>query len=263
MAERADSVEEADIEILDNEIFAVSRVEFARKGHVKEIDSASGFFFEQNSQFYFITNRHVVVDESEWFFPDEIRLKLHIDKEDLTKNRVFPVPLYEGDNPKWFVHPEMGKNIDVVALPVEVPEPFYVKPFKKDRDLIDTRDYVSIGDDLIVIGYPLGIHDSTHNMPIIRNASLASVYPLPYGGQYYFLIDSILHAGTSGSPVLLKLNGIIRKRNGRTLFSRGGPFKRLLIGIHSGQMEDTNLNVVWYAKLILDIIEGKKRDFIK
>lgn len=248
--------EEDDMQILDKEIFAVSQVKFARQGRVKEGDSASGFFFEQNSQLYFITNRHVVIDEDEWFFPDELHLKLHANARRLTENGVFKIPLYVGDKRTWIEHPTMGKNVDVVALPVSVPETFHIKPFR-ERDIIDPVRYVSIGDDLIVIGYPLGIHDCIHNTPIIRSASLASVHPLPYDGKYYFLIDSLLHAGTSGSPVLLRSSGYVRRRTGITRLSREGPFERLLIGIHSAQLE-ANLNIVWYAKLIQDIINGKK-----
>ena len=94
--------------------------------------------------------------------------------------------------------------------------------------------------DLIVVGYPLGLYDSMHNTPIIRSATIAIVYPLPFEGKDYFLIDSRLHKGTSGSPVILKPQDN-------------------LVGIHSGQLEeDTNLNIVWYAELIPEIICGKK-----
>jgi hypothetical protein len=47
------------------------------------------------------------------------------------------------------------------------------------------------------------------------------------------------------------------------------PTKKYLIGVHSGPLlgwrEDnpTNLNVVWYAKLIPEIIKGRKKDSIE
>jgi hypothetical protein len=37
-------------------IFAVSQVRFARKGRTKSEGSATGFFYAQDSQVYFITN---------------------------------------------------------------------------------------------------------------------------------------------------------------------------------------------------------------
>jgi hypothetical protein len=224
-------------------IFAVSQVKFAKGGKTKEPDSATGFFCGLDGQLYFITNRHNVIDEDDWFYPDELRLKLHTDQDDLTKNETFPIPLYDKeDKPAWLEHPK-GKKIDVVALPVDGPTTsFFITPFNKEN--FGRADvYVSIGNDLIVVGYPLGLYDSKHNTPIIRSATIASVYPLPFEGEDYFLIDSRLHNGTSGSPVILKP-------------------QEYLIGIHSSQLEDTNLNIVWYAKLIPEIICSKKRGSI-
>jgi S1-C subfamily serine protease len=191
------------ITAFDKEIFAVSQVRFAKDGCTKENDSASGFFFTKDGQLYFITNRHVVIDENDWFYPDELRLKLHTDAKNLTKHETFPIPLYEDNKPKWLEHPEMGKKIDVVALSVNVPAPYHVIPFSKE-DLLPEMRYLPLGEDLLVIGYPLGIFDSKHNTPIVRSASIASLYSLPYEEKPYFLIDSRLHAGTSGSPVLVK-----------------------------------------------------------
>jgi hypothetical protein len=220
-------------------IFAVSQVKFAKGGKTKEPDSATGFFFGFEGQLYFITNRHNVIDENDWFYPDELRLKLHIDENDFTKNQMFPIPLYDPEHrPLWLEHPK-GKDIDVVALTVDLPSSFFIMSFNKEN-LWREGDYVLIGNDLIVAGYPLGLYDSKHNTPIIRNAAMASVYPLPFEGKDYFLIDSRLHEGTSGSPVISKP-------------------QNKLVGIHSGQLEeDTNLNIVWYAELIIEIICGKK-----
>jgi hypothetical protein len=249
--------------LYDSAVFAVSQVKFIRQGHVKELDSASGFFYDQDSQVYFITNRHVVVDEDEWFYPDELRLLLN----SKTGRDQFEIPLYDHDGPTWLIHPEMGKEIDVVALPVELPATSLIIPFS-DKDFIDSEKYIPIGEDLLVIGYPLGIYDRVHNTPIIRRASIASPYLLPYEGKPYFLIDSCLHEGTSGSPVLFKPT-VIRGLPWRVTSPSDIPTKKYLIGVHSGPLpgwrEDnpTNLNVVWYAKSIPEIIRGKKKDSIK
>lgn len=233
-------LDEEAFQVFRKPIFAVSQVKFVKGGKTKEPDSATGFFCGLDGQLYFITNRHNVIDECDWFYPDELRLKLHTDQNDLTQNRMFTIPLYAEDKPVWLEHPK-GKDIDVVALPVDLPPSpsFFITSFNKEN--FGRADvYVSIGNDLIVVGYPLGLYDSKHNTPIIRSATIASVYPLPFEGNDYFLIDSRLHKGTSGSPVILKPQDY-------------------LIGIHSAQLEeDTNLNIVWYAKLIPEIICGKR-----
>ncbi len=267
------------MKILDKEVFAVSPVRFKRASE-KEDCSASGFLYEDRGDLYFITNRHVVVDEEIGFFPEEIDLNLHTDQNDLTKSETFSIPLREGEKKLWLEHqPVNGEEVDVVALPVrkeDIIPHFHVMPFSK-KDLLNPSRYISIGDDLLVIGYPLGIRDTKHKTPIIRSAIMASVYPLPFDGKPYFLIDSFLHEGTSGSPVLLKPSDVIRDINGHARLNqdRIASFKRMLIGINSGAFIPSNwrpceaeqtekgcprigLNEVWFAWLIPEIIEENK-----
>ena len=133
--------------ILDKEIFAVSPVKIKRKGKIED-SSASGFFYNHRDKFYFITNRHVVIDEGAEFFPYKLDLNLHTDESDLTKSEKFSIPLKEGERNLWLEHqPVNGDNVDVVAVPVEkadiIPH-FHVMPFSKN-DLLDTNRYISHG----------------------------------------------------------------------------------------------------------------------
>ncbi|NPV63623.1 MAG: trypsin-like peptidase domain-containing protein [Methanotrichaceae archaeon] len=266
------------MKILDREVFAVSLIKFRKHDATLE-DSASGFFYEDLNKLFFVTNRHVVVDEEEDFFPDSLELNLHTDQEDLSRSKKYTISLYEGDMRLWLEYPRDGKGIDVVALPVdkdEIDSEFHVEAFSK-KDLLSPRRYISIGDDLLVVGFPLGIRDTKHKTPIVRSAIIASVYPLPFDGKPYFLIDSFLHDGTSGSPVLLKPSDVIRDVNGRArlVHDKTASFKRELIGVNSGAFIPTNwepcdmeqiredgcprmgLNKVWFASLIPEIINGK------
>ena len=49
-----------------------------------------------------------------------------------------------------------------------------------------------LGEDVIIMGYPLGLSDHIRNLPILRNGILASAYAIPFNGNPYFLIDSYL-----------------------------------------------------------------------
>ncbi len=260
--------------ILDKEVFAVSPVRFKKNGKIGE-GSASGFFYKHQDKLYFITNRHVVIDEEAGFSPDELDLNLHIDPNNLIKTDKFSIPLMEGKRKLWLEHqPVDGEEVDVVAVPVkEDISRFHIAPFNIN-DLLPTGRYVSIGDDLLVVGYPLGIRDTMHKTPVIRSAIMASIYPLPFDGKPYFLIDSFLHGGTSGSPVLLKPSSTVRFIDGHVApnLDKWGSYKRYLLGIHSGsfipsnwkpckvEIEDNGicprlgLNKVWFASLILEII---------
>lgn len=267
------------MKILDHEVFAVSLVKFKINGKTDSNKSASGFFYEHINKLYFITNRHVIFDEEDKFFPDSLELNLHIDEENLDKSKKYSIDLYKGNKKLWLEHPIDGKNIDVAALPVDIEDiksEFHVVAFR-DKDLLSANRSISIGDDLLVVGYPLGIRDTIHKTPIVRSAIVASVYPLPFNGEKYFLIDSFLHDGTSGSPVLLKPSFVIRSIEGRARLSpdRNASFTRRLIGINSGAFIPTNwepcdeeqtkekrcprmgLNKVWFASLIPEILNGQ------
>lgn len=54
-----------------------------------------------------------------------------------------------------------------------------------------------------MIGYPNGIWDSTHNLPIIRRGITATHPKLKYNGKPEFVIDAACFPGSSGSPVFL------------------------------------------------------------
>jgi S1-C subfamily serine protease len=247
---------------INADIYAVAPIRCFKKE--EEIGQATGFFCLFNWP-YFITNRHVVIDEGEEFYPDELRLLLH-KRDNTRRNEMLSLPLYDANGKKlWLEHPLHGNEVDVIAIPID--------PEKLDRYALkyfSTRDFglsidLSIGDDVLVIGYPLGFRDTVHNYPIVRNATIASVYPAPFEGKPRFLIDSRLHRGTSGSPVLTKPTDIIRTTDGSVAY-QPGLLRRYFLGIHSETLdipdrdpqidEPLGLNFVWYAGLIPEIIKG-------
>jgi len=186
--------------------------------------SASGFFYKHDDVLCLITNRHVVIDEAEDYRPDEVRLKLHTDRNDILQNADLSFGLYNNQaEPLWLEHPILRERIDVVAIPLDredLSSRFVIKAFQ-ESDHIPSNVDISIGEDVLVIGYPLGFHDEFHNLPIVRNAIMASVYPVPFMGNQIILVDSRLHSGTSRSPVITKASNILRHTNGNTSISSG------------------------------------------
>jgi len=92
---------------------------------------------------------------------------------DLTKNKSHPISLYKCGKPTWLEHPSVGENIDVVALRIEIPSNFFVTAFSKEDCISSDPNmmsiHVPIGDDILVVGYPDGLYDSIHNIPIFRS----------------------------------------------------------------------------------------------
>jgi hypothetical protein len=78
-------------------INAVAQVKCQKK--TKTIADATGFFYKHK-------NQHVVVEEKEKDCPDKLRLRLHTDKTDLSKNKGYSIPLYDKDGSQlWLEHP--------------------------------------------------------------------------------------------------------------------------------------------------------------
>ena len=238
--------------------FTTTKIQMIASG--KEIGSASGFFFRHNGIKYLATNRHVVIDEDDKFFPNTLVLTLHLDKENLARNCSVQVALYELRKPLWKQHPSYGTNCcDVVLLPLS---PATLKGtnlglFNSSSitfigsEIINKRPVNPFGD-VVVIGYPLGFHDELNNLPVYRSASIASAYGVHFGGLPYFLIDANLHPGTSGSPVV---------NSHHTLFKEGeGKEGYALFGIHSAEHviggDPLGLNVVWYADVLMEIAKS-------
>jgi hypothetical protein len=67
--------------------------------------------------------------------------------------------------------------------------------------------------DVFVMGYPLGVYDDIHNLPVLRNGLIASAYPVSYRNEDHFLVDSYLEEGASGSPVMTKFKSTWRTKD--------------------------------------------------
>jgi hypothetical protein len=248
--------------------FSVAQLECFKENEL--IARATGFFYASGGDLYLITNRHVVRDERADHAPDKLKLLLHTDAADIRKNGVYVVPLYDHrGRPSWLEHPKLGKKADVVAIPLDaarVEREFVVRPFDADNHLPD-EVAVQAGEDLIVIGYPLGMHDAAYNLPIVRRGTLASFYPIPFEGEPYFLMECRPHAGCSGSPVLTKPGGVMQMRGAKLdLYVSTGIY---LLGVNSARVEKDakrggdeplGLNAVWFTFLIPEIISQERGD---
>jgi hypothetical protein len=286
--------------IHDKEIFAVAPVTCICRDHNSRehpIGEATGFFYKHRDKIYFITNRHVVIDEEEGYYPERLDLKLHIDRKDLSENRLYKIRLYNDDKndtkkPLLLEHPNnFGYNhkeiIDVVAILLgdDISE-YTVEPFSSsdlipDRSTLDINaaedaflhqspapinpvplEILKFGDTVLVIGCPPRYSDTYHNLPIARNATIASVYSVPFMRRPKILVDSHLHKGTSGSPVLTK--PIVRPSSNIS-YEDLMNIKKYLIGIYSGEFDNESpqlgLYNVWLANLIPDIIEQNSNYF--
>jgi len=245
---------------IDDLVITVARLTSYKENKPEKI--GSGFFYSNSGGLHYITNRHMVIDEDKNYHPDKISLRLHKDTNNLQNNGDFFIALFDNnENPIWKEHPTYGNKVDVVGIPIEedkIKENYFFKAFTPQNHIPKDLE-IEIGLELLVMGFPKGFSDDLYNLPILRNATLASVYPVPFRGNPYVLIDSRLHNGTSGSPVLTKIMNMVKKTDGSTAFLTGNP--RYLVGIHSASIDITGtedsdplgLNCTWFASLIDEI----------
>ncbi|HKD90553.1 MAG TPA: serine protease [Terriglobales bacterium] len=220
------------------------------------LTNATGFFFERDGRLFLVTNRHVVLDEASDHRPDRLQIELHVDPDNAALTTNFIIPLYRGNQAAWREGIDPAGTVDVVAVQLErpaLPEKLLIKPFTADH-LIEQLDEIEVGTRVLIVGFPLGFHDTLHHLPVVRQAIIASAFGLRFQGQGYFLTDAQMHRGTSGAPVVARQTG---QRSGR------GDLPWMLLGVHAARMdvknrdveqdERLNLNCAWYADIILTL----------
>jgi len=233
-------------------LFGVTRVlTFAGS---RGLTSASGFFFEREDRLFLVTSRHVLFDASSGHMPDRIELTLHTDARDLTRLAVLSILLYRDGRAVWRQASDSGGEVDVAALELDrsaMPPGTIVQAFGPRHAAVDF-ERVEVGDRLAIPGFPLGFFDTVHQLPVVRQASVASLFGVRFQGQGCFLTDARMHRGSSGSPVLARANAP----------SAGQPGWWLL-GVHSSRMdmatrdwtqdESLGLNCAWYADVVMTL----------
>jgi S1-C subfamily serine protease len=217
------------------------------------LTGASGFFFQRDKRLYLVTNRHVLSDRPSGHLPDRIEIEVHTDADNLTHAVVLSVLLYRDGRAIWHQGRDSAGDIDVAAIELDrraMPAAVMLRAFTPAH-LQHRLQEVKVGTPLLVVGFPLGFHDTLHHLPVVRQAVIASSFGLRFQGQGYFLTDARTHRGTSGAPVVMHDDA-------------GDPqLPWKLLGVHSARMEmggrglpaeeSLGLNCAWYADILLTL----------
>ncbi|MEO8011215.1 MAG: trypsin-like peptidase domain-containing protein [Dokdonella sp.] len=216
--------------------------------------NASGFYFERDGRLFLVTSRHVLIDAPSKHFPDRIEVELNIDAQNLTRSIGFSIPLYGDGNSLWRQGTDSGGEIDVAAIEIErsaLPPTAIYRAFTPSH-LHHENESVEVGSSLLVIGFPLGFHDTVHHLPVVRQAVVASSFGLRFQSKGYFLTDARTHRGTSGASVVMRIPG-----------AGAGDLPWKLLGVHSSRLdvgsrdlkldEALGLNCAWYADILMTL----------
>src|SRR6266851_5498456 len=222
------------------------------------LTNASGFFFERDERLFLVTSRHVMIDEPSEHFPDRIEIELHTDPDNMARSTGFSIPLYRNGKSVWREGLDAAGKVDVAVIEIEraaLPETTVYRAFTPHHQH-GPLGQVAVGTSLLIVGFPLGFHDTLHHMPVVRHAVVASSFGLRFQGEGYFLTDARTHRGTSGAPVVMRVSGQEPIQ---------GDLPWILLGVHSAVLdvgtrdldldEALGLNCAWYADILLTLTE--------
>jgi hypothetical protein len=220
---------------------------------------ATGFVVQKANDHYLITNWHVVSgrhpSSNEVLHPTgktpNTLLIWHHGKQLGSWVRKREILHDETGNKRWLEHTK-GRAVDVVALPLEVVDDD-VQLYSLDLSLADVDMVPQVAMPVSIIGFPVGLTSSGF-LPIWKTGHIASEPNLDFHGEPLFLIDATTRGGMSGSPVVLRLSGGYKTKNGNTVMSSSG-YRTLFLGVYSGRLSgDSEIGRVWRARLINEIL---------
>lgn len=192
--------------------------------------SGTGFFynFKVDDMVYptIVTNKHVVNDN-----PNELMtFLLHLRDEDGGTTENYKVTY----STKWIFHSSKDLCFCFVNPLFEQVKKdsgksvFYIT---NDDSVVATPEKLnelSALEELVMVGYPIGLWDAQNNLPIFRKGYTASHPAFDFNEQGIGLVDMACFPGSSGSQIyILNENGYVDKQGNHYL----GSSRVILVGI--------------------------------
>lgn len=203
---------ERQLQLSEQFLYSTVRIECLENGNI--VSTGTGFFMkfleDDNGRHIptIVTNKHVVKGAKNGRF-----ILTLSDSNHRSDNQHIKFEL-ENFESLWIMHPE--KDVDLCIFPIghllqelssKGQEVFYIPVDKNIIPTKDTLDNLGAIEDIIMVGYPNGLWDSTNNLPILRKGITATHPNKDYNGAKEFMIDAACYPGSSGSPVFIYNEG--------------------------------------------------------
>ncbi|PYJ86176.1 MAG: hypothetical protein DME22_06245 [Verrucomicrobia bacterium] len=243
----------------DDWIFSVAYI-----GNESTGGGGTGFFvsreFETNKNLIFlVSNRHVLAPKDTP--PGETnrlaKAKVVITREEngQLSTGTLDITLREPDGISRVV-PHPNTNIDVAVVDVTafvienrgIRKGYKVGVVREDRFAsmeIMTNTHVTIGQQIVFLGYPLNLIEGKTAIAVARGGVIATPPDRDFKTQPVFLVDSATIRGSSGSPVFLPLRSykIERQPDGNRRINTMSGYTPCLLGIVVATVPDWELIV--------------------
>lgn len=216
-------------------------------------ESGTGFLVARSTEgdqvrVFVVTNKHVIHrDPAQRGLVPEVTVHFNIKEPDGSRGKASgKLPLANADG-TMRCREHSDPDTDVFAI--EVTDIMVLNP-KLDKRWATYDDFavaakrteldISVGEDIVTVGYPLGLRQGDSNLPLIRQGLISTAIgslvrdkvQAPGGGVRdralrAFLIDGATVPGSSGSPVILK--PVIGRLQGNSIMM--GSVAPVLLGI--------------------------------
>lgn len=227
---------------------------------------ATGFVVSRTTRKYLVTNRHVVTGRHQesgqplhrsGAVPEGLGVWHHT-KGALGSWERRPESLYDATGrARWYVHPELGPAVDVVALALTSTAgiDLYEYPLGTQEPALA----LNVSGQVFIVGFPFGVTGGGR-FGVWSTASIATEPVVDWSGLPLLLVDSRSRPGQSGSPVIqYSAGGPVALADGGTGIL-GGPVERL-VGVYSGRINDeSDLGFVWKLSVVQEILDGKVKE---
>lgn len=204
--------------------------------------SGTSFVFQdaaspEGQQLFLVSNKHVVSDAESGlvFFTEQgVDGRPALGETFFLRN--------DGFAQQWHGHPD--KSVDIAVMPLswqlEMIGKDGKKAFLRPVSLDDVAtpsifDNLDVSAPILFVGFPNGMFDEKHYLPIVRRGYVATSPDLDFNGDPIFLIDASVFPGSSGSPVFTVGDNLIG----------GTPALKLLGVISAVYTQSTDGCIAW------------------
>lgn len=153
-------------------------------------------------QFALVTNKHVVAGVS------QATLRFHRAAVDLVPSGETVETSVTNFEDKWLMHPETSIDLciaslgsfkgELAGLGMQVLLAHVIPEHIPTENELKAMSAV---EDVLMVGYPIGISDAVSNLPIVRRGITAIHPSVDFNGKPFTVIDMACFPGSSGSPV--------------------------------------------------------------
>lgn len=192
--------------------------------------SGTGFFFQFNingiSIPVIITNKHVVRYNNN----ETVQFCFHTQENDKVLNQSITITI----TIDWYFH----STQDICFCYLQPIIDFIQKQTGKQVYYLSTDESIIYSDsqleelsaieDVVMVGYPIGLWDESNNLPIFRKGTTASHPYFNFNNNSIGVVDMACFPGSSGSPIYILNENSYSDKKGNTYMCRS---RLILLGI--------------------------------